>query len=144
MKTKINLIIHSKILSKTTKRLNQIKPKEKRPSQRKMPVETVQAEQIWACGSLQCTTGEAIGRLDPSSAEPLIRRGLSNPLPRQNITFQLGFMRWHIVPNCCRAPSQTVIMRGFIGHHSFLCSPGLPPLLSQFPPQTSLLNWDYD
>lgn len=37
---------------------------------------------------------------------------------RQNSTIQLGCVLQHTAPNCCGAASQTVIMKGFISHHS--------------------------
>lgn len=37
---------------------------------------------------------------------------------QSNSTIQLGCVLQHTAPNCRRAASQTVIMKGFISHHS--------------------------
>lgn len=61
----------------------------------------------WQIPAVHC--GKMIFRLSSQNAAAV---------HRQNSTIQLGCVLQHTAPNCCRAASQTVIMKGFISHHS--------------------------
>lgn len=66
----------------------------------------------WQIPTVHCR--KMIFRLDLPQLSPQHRAAVH----RQNSTIQLGFVLQHTAPNCCRASSQTVIMKGFISHHS--------------------------